>query len=688
MAAASSLKPSMAKETQDHSPAGRVARDDGGMSTHDGAGGELATESDRLLTLLAEDAPAEMFEQLVVQARQRGGEPGELARLEAGVATALRVRSILEERRRRESELAALYETANDLSALREVEQVLQAIVRRARQLIASDVAYLMLIDEARGDTYMRVTEGIVTDEFKRVRLDLGAGLGGLVAQTARPYSTPDYLSDTRFVHTVDPEVAGERLVAILGVPLKLGAKVIGVLFAANRRYRPFAPEEVALLSSLAAHAAIAIENARLFAEAQEALRDLTAANALIRAHSEATERAAQVHERLTSLVLRGGRMADVAAAIAEVLGGDLLVVDQHERLVAAVGETPDALGRAAAAEGALPASGAGTAALRRALGQARRTGRTVRAAVPRRLQPRWVTPIVAGAEQLGALLLACDHELVDADLRSLERAAQVTALLLLNERSLAEAEHRVRGELLDDLLAEPRRDPEGLRRRATLLGLDLDREHAVVVARPSDTERRRAALAEAVALARELGGLAGEHGGSLMLLLPDTDPAGGGNTVARRLSATLGSPVTAGVAGPAAGVAGLVEAHAEASRCLRVLLALGWEGRAAGQLELGVSGLLLGKADRDELDRLVARTLGPVLEYDAQHRSDLAGTLEVFFNCGGNLTRAAAALYVHVNTLYQRLDRVGRLLGPGWRESDRALELQLALKVHRMTQG
>ncbi|MBM7093751.1 GAF domain-containing protein, partial [Streptomyces sp. S12] len=79
----------------------------------------------------------------------------------------------------------------------------LQAIVQRARSLLGTDVAYLSLNDPARGDTYMRVTEGSVAARFQQLRLGMGEGLGGLVAQTARPYVTDDYFRDDRFQHTV-----------------------------------------------------------------------------------------------------------------------------------------------------------------------------------------------------------------------------------------------------------------------------------------------------------------------------------------------------------------------------------------------------------------------------------------------------------------------------------------------------
>ena len=54
-----------------------------------------------------------------------------------------------------------------------------------------------------------------------------------------------------------------------------------------------------------------------------------------------------------------------------------------------------------------------------------------------------------------------------------------------------------------------------------------------------------------------------------------------------------------------------------------------------------------------------------------------------MFYECGGSYTRTAAELYVHVNTLYQRLTRIGQLLGEGWRTGDTALQMHLALKAN-----
>ena len=118
-------------------------------------------------------------------------EPGpEFDQLRREHAIALRLREQMARQRQRGAELSALYDTANDLTGIRDVDAILTAIVRRARQLLQADMTYLSLNDEADGASYMKVTDGSVSTEFRNLRLPLGAGLLGLVAQTGAPYNT------------------------------------------------------------------------------------------------------------------------------------------------------------------------------------------------------------------------------------------------------------------------------------------------------------------------------------------------------------------------------------------------------------------------------------------------------------------------------------------------------------------
>jgi hypothetical protein len=617
--------------------------------------------------LLLEDAAAIEYERPLVRARAAGADAGELAELERVKLLALEVREAFAARRRRESELSALFDTANDLAALRGVDSVLSAIVRRARQLLGTDVSYLTLNDPAHGDTYMRVTDGSVSARFQALRLPMGAGLGGLVAQTAAPYATASYFGDARFRHTseINDGVHDEGLVAILGVPLIRGAQVIGVLFAADRTERTFDRSQVALLGSLAAHAAIALDNARLLEETRAALDELSTAGRELRAHTASVERAAGAHDRFIDVVLRGGGVEDVAAAVTEALGGSITVLDEEGRVTPAPDPDEDP------GEDDVPPDPAA------ALTLARSTGRTVRDG------NWWTAAVTVDNELLGGLVLQRDDELSNADQRILERAALVTALLLLIRRTAGEAENRVRGELLEELLTSSHRDPDGLRERARRLGAELDRPHAVVVARVDDRSLPRA-LAAATHLAATRGGLAGTHDGAVVVCLPDLDAGPAAATVCRELAGAGAAPVTAGGAGPARGPAGIAPAHAEAARCAATLVALGRTGTSASADELGFFGLLVGEG-RD-VRGFVDATLAPVLEYDERRRTDLIATLQAYFDAGGSPARTAEALRVHVNTVTQRLDRVGRLLGTEWSTPARALEVQLALRLHRLT--
>nr|WP_083939635.1 GAF domain-containing protein [Nocardiopsis chromatogenes] len=639
-----------------------------------------------------------------MDARAAGWDAERLAELETTKVLALEVRSVLADRRRRESELAALYETASDLAGMRDLDRVLHAIVDRARNLLGTDTAYLTLRDQERDDggTSMRVTSGSVSARFQRLRLSPGDGLGGLVAQTALPYVTANYLNDARFLHTddIDAGVREEGLVAILGVPLQLNGRVIGVLFAANRRERPFSHEEVALLGSLAAHASIAIDNAGLLEDTRAALEELGEVNQRLTEHSAGVERAAAAHERFTDLVLRGGGVEDVEAAVSEVLGGRAHLVGEPPPTAGAgrtggVGAGGGAGGRAAgegadeactdgAADGCAAGGGDDGGTDRRAVEEAVRAAR----AGGRVVQGERVcaAPVMAGGEPLGTLVLE-GVRLDAADLRILERAAMVIALLLVVRRSASEAEHRVRTALLDALLDGPGTDgadgawADTLRHRAARLGVDLDAPHEAVTAEAPGAHAGRLASA-ALHLAETGGGLAGARGPVTVLVLPH----GEGAAAAKALSAAVNAQVTAGVAETRPGPAGVREAFAEARRCLRALTALGRRGEVARPEDLGFLGLLLG-GDRD-VRGFVEATLGPVIAYDAEKGTALTETLRAYYAHGGSPAKAKDALHVHVNTVTQRLDRVGRLLGRDWQTPQRALEIQTALRLHTLLHG
>jgi GAF domain-containing protein/sugar diacid utilization regulator len=596
-----------------------------------------------LLRLLAEDAPAAD----VVRAAETVAADDPLAR-----DLAVRIRASMDASKRREAELSALVDVARELASARDPGAVLDTIVHCARTLVGTDVAYLTLYDESRGDTYMRATDGSVSAAFQQLRLPLGAGLGGLVAETHKPYWTDDYPADHRFRHTagIDSAVGEEGLVAICGTPLIVDGSFVGVLFASNRTRRPFSRDEVSLLGSLATLAAVSIVQVRAAAETAAALAEVSEAHA-------AVEHAAAAHDRFAEIVLSGGDVDAIAAALAELLGGWVLLVDAGGNELASAGPVPP---------------GADPGVTR---GRLTRTGDV------------WTVAATAKGERLGALAIGGVGELSGAGRRIVERAAVVTALVLVFRRQAAEQSRRAKADLLADALAGTV-TPAALADRAKVLGVAMPVRVLVAVCRGElDTSAVQGRLD---ARTGELVVLAADHRGDVVLLLRHTDPS----AVARELAAATAGPASAspggrpdrrprttvGVVGPVSWGNDLVAAHRRAVRIVETLLALGRAGEGAAPDDLGVAGLV--GADDVDVEAHVAHVIGPVLEYDAQRGTDLAGTLRAYFAAGGSPTRAAAALHVHPNTVQQRLDRISALLGEGWQHPDRALDIQVALRL------
>jgi sugar diacid utilization regulator len=626
-----------------------------------GTGGPTVDETLAvLLRLLATEAQDEAFHRLAEVGEASPPGPARDAALLA-LRRAERIRARLSRRKRREKETQALLETARGLAAIRDVDEALEAIVERTRQLLGTDATYLALVDPQRGDAYMRITLGTVTRTIETVRQPPGSGVGGRIVATGEPFATANYLLDprlTRNPHVADA-VAEDGIVSIAGVPMRRGPEVVGVLFAANRHERTFDQDEIALLSALADHAAVVIENARLFSDAEATARRLREANAELAAHGSALERAGAAHEQLMPMALRRADVGELVEVVAGMLGGTVVAVGADGAALAVSGGP---------APQPLPVPEPGVVG-------AHRTGEST-----------WVVPVRAGTDEFGHLVLDSREPLLGADLRTFERAAQTAALLQLMERQVSTAEQQVRGELVDELLGEREPDWPAFDRRARRShGIDLTRTHTVLVLTASGATRR-ALLRAATEHACRHRGLALEHAAHVVLLLPDVDPAEAALAVPVELARATGGKVTAGASGPSTSARELRSRHREAARCHRLLLALGREGEGASTDQLGALGLILQGTSRAQVRALLAQTVVPLQHYDAEHGSGLLQTLDGYYAAGQNPRAAAKAMQVHPNTVYQRLERIDRVLGHRrWRDPPGALTAQVALQLHRI---
>ncbi|MCX5390783.1 helix-turn-helix domain-containing protein [Streptomyces sp. NBC_00094] len=655
------------------------------MTSHgaDAAGGADALLA--VLELIARQAPPARFDELLDEARLGGLTGDGLDRLERAVKLAAEVRSGHEDAARREAGLAALTDTARDLTFSYDLDSLLRVVIRRARRLLGLDLAFVTLRGP-HGSCHVHTIEGaragLDTGPGRTtgphlaagLRIAEGYGLGGAVQLHDEPVWTADYLADERFapsgsldagVHApafdeaAEAALRAEDVHAIMAAPLRSGETVIGVLYGADRRVRDHTSEEIGLLTALADLAALAVEKAGLLDRTRAEVSELERDSSRVRTSLTRMRHVSEAHSRIMNLVLAGGDLGNVAKAAGDALDATVLIHDQGGRCLAG-GEIP----------------GLDEKTVKKASLDAHARRRPVLAD-----EDTWVAPVIAGSEDLGGLVIRAASGLTGEDERLLELAAQAVAFLLLMRRSTAVAEGPVRDELLDDLIADPPHAPQQIGQRARRLGVDLRRPHVLVVARPEGGEQGRAVV-WASSYAYRLSGLKTVQGGCIVLLLPGIDASAAAQAVAAELSPLLGHPVSVAASGPGQSPDGVGRMYLEAVRCLDAMSALGGTGSAASVQDLGFLGLLL--SDDHDVEGFVEGAIGPVLDYDAERFTDLTRTLEAYFASGASPTNAAEALHVHPNTVSRRLERIGELLGPEWQKPGQVLEVQLALRLQR----
>lgn len=572
--------------------------------------------------------------------------------------------------------LRDVLDAAAELATAQDEDAVLHIAIRRARQLVGTDLAYVMLLDPERGDTYMRMAEGATSPRFDTIRLGMGLGLGGQVAEAMAPRWTRNYLADEQYTHVIDPIIVEEGLTAILGVPVRTFGRLTGMLFTSDRREREFTHNEVTLLALLADQISAALTAAE---RASRKRRDLDETrDALDAAHAETARLAGTIdfHQQLTRLVQSGATVPEIVELVADNAAGEI----DGEGTAAVFDLAHRELGSARSTEGP-PVE-----LLRQALEEVSADSESSTSTVTRSVDDHLVVvvPVVTGPDHLGYIVFASRGP-VPAISRVLDRVSSVIALILLGHRARDEADNRVRGELLAELLAPGEHDFEAIARRAALLGVDVDTDLVALVITPAEDRMPRALEVECRSLARADDGLVATYGDRGVMLLPGTDAGSTARDVASRLAAQR---ATVGAAGPISGLSGLtglpgVADHVErAGRAARLLIALDRAGDGAATEELGLYGLLFSEVDREFVTHFIDRNLGPVRDFDRARGTALHDTLQAWFAADGSPSATAEQLFVHVNTVYQRLDRLDSVLGPGWRRGDRALELRLALRM------
>jgi signal transduction histidine kinase/putative methionine-R-sulfoxide reductase with GAF domain len=163
---------------------------------------------------------------------------------------------------REQKKLALVQEVSRALSTVHDLTPLLALIMEKVTALMEADRSTLYLLSDDGRELWSKVTQG---GEVVEIRLAVGEGIAGWVAQSRQLVNLPDAYQDLRFLSSVDQK-SGYRTGSILCVPMLSGVGgLCGVLQVLNKQDGSFTAADEDLLSALASQAAIAIENATLY---------------------------------------------------------------------------------------------------------------------------------------------------------------------------------------------------------------------------------------------------------------------------------------------------------------------------------------------------------------------------------------------------------------------------------------
>lgn len=569
-----------------------------------------------------------------------------------------------------------LHQIIRTVSSTLDLDRVLAAIVDLVSEAIDCHAAFVYFVE-----TDGSLTLSAVSDPYRalvgRLRFDPGEGLAGWVAQHDEPVFLPDKALDDPRIKVV-PEADEEKYQSFIAVPLRSKAGgVLGVIALHAVAPREFSQADMDFLTRSASLVAGAIENARLYEDTRRRLALVEDMAALARTIAAA----ATLEDLLPEVAMRAHRLLDAEAC-------QMFVVDSDGASLRLAGRWPPN----ASASAQLTAPGL-------AVEVARHTGEPGSTRLAALIWPGHrdtvpiVTPLVSGEELLGFLALRLGRSQA-ATPEKREVAALIAGQTAVAVQKAQLIDRLTERNAIKDFLEDLSRGSGGeisLIARGRALGCDLRRPHLVLQAAPrgepgpvwSDV----CATLESSAI-RAFPGSVFDLRGVTVRGLVGIDPEGEQHTVEglRDLHTTLSAkhPLAIGLSNRCDEPASYPTGFEEAANALTAAAVVSAEPGVIRFDDLGAYKYLLRVSQDGRVRDARGEALRKLDEYDERHRTQLLLTLEEYLKRRGNIASAAQVLYVHPNTLRQRLGRIRDLTGLDMASEDWLL-VEIELKLLRL---
>ncbi|HLQ10787.1 MAG TPA: GAF domain-containing protein [Ktedonobacteraceae bacterium] len=614
-----------------------------------------------------------------------------------------------------------LNEMISTVGSTLKVDEVLRHLVDTIVRAISCHAAFIYLYEKERERLVLASTSEQYQHLVGKIELALGEGINGWVAMTLQPVFLKDNaMSDPRFRYY--PELEDDKFQSVMTIPIIAKDRhLIGVITLHTVAPHEFTEHDQNFVSNTAALVAGAIENAQLYENTQKKLNVLTTLSVL----SQTISSGLYLDEMLRSL-------ATLTVQIMEADQCVILLMDQARGRLTVRASAP-ALNERSLNFQSVDIDRTTWEKLRDPGGRGQSpeiSGNALERLNPLKdAQHKTLhsVPLVAGAEHLGLLNLysARSRRYTSEDQTLLGTIANQIAMAIKNSHlvDMLAQKNLVKG-FFDDLMYGTYDSEDTLRQRANFIGCDLTRVHTVAMieiihmdeenseekervqgtaARPQadaspQTEEDRLALHKRIT-GQVRRRIQDSYPGSVLyerenvltcIICLSKDPTGSRlkislRDLARQMRAEHGVRMSIGVGNQCQQISDYRRGFAEATEALQMGQNLNPDGGVTHFNDLGVYRYLYKIARMDDLRDMYQDQVAHIATYDRRKGTDLLDTLETYLECAGNLTKTSNRLFVHRNTLIQRLERLQSLCEIDLQERSNWLTLQVAIKVYKL---
>jgi sugar diacid utilization regulator len=595
----------------------------------------------------------------------------------------LQMKEIIQEK---DTELNNVIDSIRSITSSLDLNEVLEKIVKNALKVIpAADAGFLLLYDHSIDRLIPKAPVGF-TENIYHVKMKVGESITGKVFEDGlgRIFNSKEGLFDEMNLNQISKEnyyyitSAAKTTEAAMCVPISIDNKRIGVMIIHQwSKKKVLIEHDLKLLQGFAVQAAIAIQNAQFYSQANQRLIEITELSNQLKEKNNLLQKRHEVHEALTNTSLQNKGIKTILNAFNRMVEPSVSFLNMidHKYYSTDGSQAPLSVYE-----------------LKKIFSKSRQP---LYIDIENSKKSYYLFPIYNVSLFLGCLIMKVIDSISKSDQMTLEQGSSILALELLKKQTITEIFYKKTHEQFEALLNY--QDVDQLTIQANEIGLNTSSQWVITVfeiPNYSDLQLLEIEVHQLISkikkhLQTEVKLIYGFNN-KIVILLSISDPQNLKNihlkfhSIRAEWETSDAPPFRGGISTIYRGLENIKKCYNEANKALSYLANQNRSDIIRFE-DIGLNRLFLNQSS-EEIEQFINEIFSPLWS-DHDRNKDLEKTLLIYIKNNRSASKTADQLHIHINTLYQRIKKIEDLLQLELNNNEDALKVQLACHL-RETYG